>query len=69
MQWVNDLTCLYGGRHWFNPQPGAVSKDPALPQLWHRSQLQLRFYPWPGNVHVPWGREAEKKKKKAEVTL
>ena len=25
-------------------------KDPALPQLWHRSQLQLRFNPWSGEL-------------------
>ena len=27
-------------------------KNLALPQLWHRSQLQLRFDPWPGNFHM-----------------
>ena len=29
-------------------------KDPALLQLWHRSQLRLRFSPWPGNFHMLW---------------
>ena len=24
----------------------------ALPQLWYRSQLWLRFSPWPGNFHM-----------------
>ena len=23
-----------------------------LPDLWHRAQLQLRFHPWPRNVHM-----------------
>ena len=27
-------------------------KDPALPQLWHRLQLWLRFDPWPENSHM-----------------
>ena len=31
-------------------QPGL--KYPALSQLSHRSQLQLRFSPWPMNFHV-----------------
>ena len=26
--------------------------DPALQQLWHRSQLQFGFDPWPGNFHM-----------------
>ena len=29
-------------------------QDLALPQLWHRSQLQLGFNPWLRNFHVPW---------------
>ena len=29
-------------------------KDPALLQLWRRSQLQLRFIPWPGDIHMAW---------------
>ena len=28
-------------------------KDPALPRLWYRSQLWLRFSPWHGNFHMP----------------
>ena len=27
-------------------------KDLALPQLWCRSQLKLRFDPWPRNFHM-----------------
>ena len=38
-------------------------KDPVLPKLWHMSQLQLGFGPWPGNFHVLQG-VAEKEKKK-----
>ena len=30
----------------FDAQPGSGLKDLALPQLWHRSQLQLRSSPW-----------------------
>ena len=29
-------------------------KDPALPQLWRRLQLQCQFDPWPRNFHRPW---------------
>ena len=29
-------------------------EDPALPQLWHRLQLQLRFSPWRKNYHMLW---------------
>ena len=28
-------------------------KDLALQQLWHRSQLRLRFDLWPKNIHMP----------------
>ena len=35
-------------------------KDPALQQLWCRSQLQHGFHPWPRNFHMPC---AAKKKK------
>ena len=36
--------------------PGPVQwvKDLALPQLRCKSQMRLRFSPWPGNVHMPW---------------
>ena len=29
-------------------------KDPALLQLWHRSQLQHGFNPWPRNLYMLW---------------
>ena len=37
-------------------------KDPVLPQLWCRLQLQLRINPWPGNFHVPWVQLKKKRK-------
>ena len=42
-------------------------KGPALPQPWRRSQLQLRFNPWPGNLHMPWVRPKRKEKGKAQA--
>ena len=51
-QGVNDPLCLCGGT---GSIPGPVQwvKDPVLPQLWRRSQMQLRFSPLPGNFHIP----------------
>ena len=37
-------------------------KDLALPQLWHRLPLWLRFDPWPGTFHMPWVQLKKKKK-------
>ena len=42
-------------------------KDLALPQLWHRLQLQLRSDPWPRNFHMQLG--SQNKKKRAQLTL
>ena len=52
---VQQLKDLVSFLRWcrFNPWPGAVAEDLALPQLWHRLQLQLRLSPWPGDFHVP----------------
>ena len=54
----------------FDPQPAQWVKDPALPQLWLRSHLQLRSDPWPRNsiCHkaAKNGRGKKKKKKKEE---
>ena len=36
------------------PGPEQWVKGPALLQLWHGSQVQLAFDPWPRNFHVPW---------------
>ena len=49
-----------------DPRPSAV-KDPALPELWRKSQLQLRFIFWPGNFHVPWVRPLKKEKRSKEA--
>ena len=35
--------------------------DPALLQLQHRLQLQLRFFPWPENFHMLWVQPLKKK--------
>ena len=64
-QWVNlhDLAGLIPGP--------AQRKDPALLHLWHRSQMQLGFDPWPGNFHTPQvqpKKEKKKKKKKKKVS-
>jgi len=47
------------------PAVGQWVKDLALPQLWHRLQLRLRFHPWPRNFHVPrvWPLNKKKKEK------
>ena len=37
-------------------------KDPVLPQLWSRSQLQLRFSLWPRNFQMLWVWPLKKKK-------
>lgn len=59
---------------WFKTKPElGVSaaaqwvKDPALLQLWSRSQLQLRFDTWPENFHMP--PVGPKKKKEQELIL
>ena len=40
------------------------TKDPVLLQLWHRSQLHLRFSLWPRNVTYAAGAVIKLKKKK-----
>ena len=44
--------CLCGGEGSVL-SPAQWVEDQALPELWHRSQLQLIFSPWPGNFHMP----------------
>ena len=63
--WFNYLACLCGGACSI-PSPVGWVKDPALLQLWHRSQLWFRFDPWPRNFHMPqlWQKKKKKKKKK-----
>ena len=36
-------------------------KDMVLPQLWRRSQLRLRFAPWPRISRCHWAAERKKK--------
>ena len=43
-------------------------KELMLPQLWHRSQLQLGFIPPLGNFHMPMG-AAKKEKKNYQSSL
>ena len=39
-------------------------KNPALPQLWQRLQLQFEFDSWPRNFHVPGAQQKKGKEKK-----
>ena len=39
-------------------------KDLALPQLQRKSQPQLRFSPWPGNLHTSQAQPFKKRKRK-----
>ena len=55
VQWVKNLTaeaCITEEACVHSPAWHSGLKDPALPWPWHRSQLQLRFNPWPGNFHM-----------------
>ena len=50
-QWVKNLTVATQAAAVARVQPSAWHsglKDPALLQLWQRSQLQFRFNPWAG---------------------
>lgn len=49
-QWVTNPTAAT----WVAVEARVQSLDSALPQLWCRSQLQLRFDPWAGHFQVPW---------------
>ena len=52
--------------HWdvgWIPSPAQWVKDPALLQLWLRSQLQLRSDPWPGSSICQGAAKNGKKKK------
>ena len=64
VQWVKTLTAVA----WVDAEVQGRSldqrnglKDLALLQLWHRSQLQLRFNHWPGNFHMSLVRPLKKK--------
>ena len=56
VQWVKNVTMVVyiSEEVWVLPLARCSGlKDPALPQLQHRLQLQLRFNPWPWNFHMP----------------
>ena len=63
LQWLGSLL-----RCRFDPSPAQWVKDPALLQLWHRSQLWLEINPWPGNFHMLWEQPKKKKKKKKDIS-
>ena len=41
-------------------------EDPTLPWLLHRSQLGLRFIPWPGSFHILWVQPLKRKERRME---
>ena len=43
----------YRGLGWSH-SPVQRVKGSSMPQLWHRSQLQLTFNLWPRHFHMPW---------------
>ena len=45
-----------------SPTQHHALKDPALPQVWHKSQLPLRFNPWPINFCMRWVQPLKKKR-------
>ena len=62
-QWVNALAHLCSAVGSIPGQAQCI-KNLALPQLWHRSQMQFGFNPWSGNFHMP--RVQPKKGKKTK---
>jgi len=67
VQWVKNLTAAARVAVVAQVQsPAWLSglKDPALWQLWRRSELWLGFSPWPRNVHVLQVEPLKKKKKR-----
>ena len=60
VQLVKNLTAAaWAAAEAWVPYPAWCS---GLNDLWHRSQLQLRFSPWPGNFHILWVWPLKKKK-------
>ena len=51
------------------PGPAQGVKDPAVPQLWRRSQLQLRSDPWPRSSGCHRVAKKGKKGKKNQIKL
>ena len=55
VQWVRHPTAVAPGNvetQILSLGQCSVFKYLALPQLWYRSQRQLKFSPWPGNFHM-----------------
>ena len=67
VRWVKNLieVALFTvkARAWSQVQCRRL-EDPVLPSLWSRSQLWLRFSPWPRNFHMSSVWSFKKKKKK-----
>ena len=64
VQWAKNLTAV--ARVTVEVQVQSLAqcsgfKDSVLPQLWCKSQLQLRFNPRPGNIHMPQVQPSKKK--------
>lgn len=66
VQWDNNLACLCGGAGLI-PSLAQWVKDMALPQLWHRSQLWIRFDPWLRNFQYATGAAKNEKNKQKTV--
>ena len=47
----------------FDSRPSTGIKDPVFPSVPCRSQLWLRFNPWPGSCHILWVWPKKKKEK------
>lgn len=68
--WHNRICAVLGVLgHRFEARPGTGTKDPALPQLWHRWQLQLGSDPWPRELQMPRGSQKRKRGKKRNASL
>ena len=67
-QQVKILHCLCGSKGSI-PRPAQWVMDLALPQLWHKSQLQLRFDPWRRNFHMLWMQPNKQTKKDLALSL
>ena len=56
VKWTEGRCCLCSSSSHFRGIGSIPSlewvKDLVFPQLWHRSQLWLRFDPYPGNFHM-----------------
>ena len=66
--WCNGIGGICGTSWMQVPSPAwhRGLRDPALPQLWHGSQLWLRSHPWAWECHRLWGSQKRKKKKNNE---